>query len=218
MKIVYYGYREWSFKIFNKLKITKKYLVTHKDYNLIGDIKPDLVFFVGWSDIIPKHIIQNNLCVCLHPSPLPKYRGGSPIQNQLLKNEKNSMVSLFVMDDGIDTGDILFQSPISLNGELEDIFNQIIKEGIKGVNFIVDNLEEIPTFRKKQDLNAGSFFKRLKPSDSEIKAEDFTKYPAEYFYNKIRGLNSPYPNAYIKCKNGEKLYITKTKCETKKYS
>jgi methionyl-tRNA formyltransferase len=211
MKIVYYGYREWSFKIFNKLQITNKYLVTHKDYGFIDTIKPDLVFFVGWSDIIPKHIIENNLCVCLHPSPLPKYRGGSPIQNQLLKNEKKSMVSLFVMDEGIDTGDILFQSPISLTGELGDIFNEIVREGTKGINFIVDNFQEIPIFRKKQDLDSGTFFNRLKPSDSELLLEDFVEYSPEYFHNKIRGLSSPYPNAYIKCKNGEKLYILKTR-------
>ena len=160
MKVIYYGYREWSFKIFNKLKITNKYLVTHKDYSIIDTIKPDLVFFVGWSDIIPQEIIENNLCVCLHPSPLPKYRGGSPIQNQLLKNEKNSMVSLFVMDKGVDTGDILFQSPISLLGELDDIFNEIVREGIKGIDFIVDNFQEIPIFRKKQDLDSGTFFNR----------------------------------------------------------
>lgn len=68
------------------------------------------------------------------------------------------MVSLFVMDNGIDTGDILFQSPISLLGELDDIFNEIVREGIKGIDFIVDNFQEIPTFRKKQDLDSGTFF------------------------------------------------------------
>ena len=46
MKVVYYGYRDWSFKIFNNLNVTDKYLVTHKDYKIINNIKPDLVFFV----------------------------------------------------------------------------------------------------------------------------------------------------------------------------
>ncbi|MDA7491754.1 formyltransferase family protein [bacterium] len=211
MKVVYYGYRDWSFKIFNNLNVTNKYLVTHKDYNIVNNIKPDLVFFVGWSDMIPKEIIDNNLCVCLHPSPLPKYRGGSPIQNQLLKNEKTSMVSLFIMDEGIDTGDILFQGKINLKGQLKDIFSEIVQQGSKGVNFIVDNFNEIPIIRNKQELSGGTFFNRLKPEDSELRLSDFENHGPEYFYNKIRGLDSPYPNAYIKCKNGEKLYILKTK-------
>ena len=72
MKVVYYGYRDWSFKIFNNLNVTNKYLVTHKDYNIVNNIKPDLVFFVGWSDMIPKEIIDNNLCVCLPPFTITK--------------------------------------------------------------------------------------------------------------------------------------------------
>ena len=211
MKVVYYGYRKWSFKIFNKLKTTDKYLITHKDYEVIEKIKPDLIFFVGWSDLVPKHIIDNNLCICLHPSPLPHYRGGTPIQNQLLNNEKTSMVSLFIMDEGIDTGDILFQSPISLEGSLDNIFDNISREGIKGINFIVDNFDNIHTFRRVHDLGVGSFFNRLQPSDSEIKVDDFLHHSPEYFHDKVRGLNSPYPNAYIKCKKGEKLYILKTR-------
>ena len=211
MKIVYYGYREWSFKIFNHLEVESKYLVTHEDYSVIDHIKPDVVFFVGWSCIIPSEVLENNVCICLHPSPLPKYRGGSPIQNQLLNNEKNSMVSLFIMDEGIDTGDILFQSPFSLEGSLNIIFERIVVVGIEGVNFIVDNLDKIHIIRYKQDLDFGSFFKRLGPSDSEIKLDDITKHSPEYFHNKVRGLSLPYPNAYIRCKGGKKLYILDTK-------
>lgn len=88
MKVVYYGYRDWSFKIFNNLNVTDKYLVTHKDYKIINNIKPDLVFFVGWSDIVPETIIANNLCVCLHPSPLPKYRGVVLFKINYLKMKK----------------------------------------------------------------------------------------------------------------------------------
>jgi methionyl-tRNA formyltransferase len=136
---------------------------------------------------------------------------GSPIQNQLLKNEKKSMVSFLLWITVLILGIFYFQSPISLEGELGDIFNEIVREGIKGINFIVDNFQEIPIFRKKQDLDSGSFFNRLKPSDSELLLDDFVEYSPEYFHNKIRGLSSPYPNAYIKCKNGEKLYILKTR-------
>ena len=50
----------------------------------------------------------------LHPSPLPKYRGGSPIQNQIIRGVVDSMVTIFVMNDKIDAGDIIAQSPFLL--------------------------------------------------------------------------------------------------------
>ena len=70
---------------------------------------------------------------------------------------------------------------------------------------------KFPIIRNKQELSNGTFFNRLKPEDSELRLSDFKNHSPEYFYNKVRGLDSPYPNAYIKCKNGEKLYILKTK-------
>ena len=42
----------------------------------------------------------------LHPSPLPKFRGGSPIQNQIIRNKKKSMVTIFRINNILDGGDI----------------------------------------------------------------------------------------------------------------
>ena len=72
----------------------------------IARFSPDLVLFYGWSDIIASEIISEYSCLMLHPSPLPKYRGGSPIQNQIINGEVDSAVSIFLMDEGIDTGPI----------------------------------------------------------------------------------------------------------------
>ena len=114
MKIIYYGYRNWAIDIFNKIEIENKYLITHKDYSIIEYVKPDVVFFIGWSHIIPQSIVDNYKCICLHPSPLPKYRGGTPIQHQIINGELESAVTLFIMDKGIDTGDIVYQSKFNL--------------------------------------------------------------------------------------------------------
>ena len=58
----------------------------------------------------------------LHPSPLPKYRGGSPIQNQIIDGKLHSAVTIFLMDNGIDTGPIAEQKYLSLEGTIEKIF------------------------------------------------------------------------------------------------
>ena len=131
MKIVYYGYRDWAINIFSKLEISEKYLITSKDYSILEHIEPNLVFFIGWSDIIPKEIIEKYTCVCLHPSPLPKYRGGSPIQHQIINGEVDSAVTFFIMDQGVDTGDIIYQPYLSLKGDLNDIFKQIESIGVE---------------------------------------------------------------------------------------
>ena len=214
MKLVYYGYRDWAFEVFRGVRTKEKYLVTTQDYDIVDSIKPDLVFFVGWSYKIPENIVNDYTCVCLHPSPLPKYRGGSPIQNQILRNEKDSSVSLFIMDEGLDTGDVLYQSEFSLSGSLDDIFDRIVTIGVRGINYITNNANNLNNIKTKQDDSVATFFRRKKQSDSEIKISDFEKYEPEYFYNKIRCLNNPYPNAFIRCKNGEKLFILSTRIES----
>ena len=143
----------------------------------------------------------------LHPSPLPKYRGGSPIQNQIIRDEKNSAVTIFKINEIIDGGDIYFQKKISLTGSLNEIFERIIKEGTKGTLKIL-NKKKIET--KKQNHNIATYFKRRKPQQSEITVKEIKEKPAKYIANKIRMLDDPYPNAFIKLKN-KKLFIKKFK-------
>lgn len=211
MKIAYYGYRDWSINIFQNLKLKEKYLITHNDYDILSKINPDLVFFIGWSNIIPNDIIKNYTCICLHPSPLPKYRGGSPIQNQIINGEIDSAVTLFIMDSGIDTGDIVSQEYLSLKGKLNDIFKSIVNIGSKSINLLIKKVEYGDIVRIKQDENESSFFKRRKESDSEITIDEILNSDPNYLYNKIRSLNDPYPNAYIRCKNGKKLFLLDSK-------
>ena len=83
----------------------------------------------------------------LHPSPLPKYRGGSPIQNQLINGEKESAVTLFKIDKGMHTGDIIAQKPFQLLGGLDRIFSYITALGTDlSMNMIrnFNNLELVP--------------------------------------------------------------------------
>ena len=213
MKIAYYGYRDWSISIFSKLDIEEKYLISNKDYDILEFIKPDLVFFIGWSHIIPNILIDKYKCICLHPSPLPKYRGGSPIQNQIINGEVDSAVTFFIMDQGLDTGDIILQSYISLNGKLDDIFKNIELIGIKDINKIITDYKNNQIVTYKQDDSKSTFYKRRNESESEINIEEILNNEPVYLYNKIRSLNDPYPNAYIRCKNGGKLFLIESKYE-----
>ena len=117
------------------------------------------------------------------------------------------------MTEKVDDGPILWQKEFSLKGELEVIFQRITNLGIEGINYVL-NVDDIHKAAVSQDNNKATFFKRRLPSQSEIKIIDFTQYTAEEMYNKIRALQGPYPNPYILCKDGTKLFITQSYVET----
>tara|TARA_Y100000310_G_scaffold344374_1_gene456833 strand:- start:1727 stop:2425 length:699 start_codon:yes stop_codon:yes gene_type:complete len=229
-KILICGYRDWAIQImrgnldsiawrFAILKFDKEVdfkLVENKQSfkKCLKEYEPDLIFFIGWSWIISEDTINKYICICLHPSLLPKYRGGSPLQHQIINGEKESAVTFFKMDKFIDNGDIIYQEKFSLNGDLKDIFRRMVKLGIDGAEKIISNYLKTGIVKGKiQNKSKATYYKRRTPELSEIKIDDFKNYTAKELYNKIRALQDPYPNAYIKCKNGKKLYITRTSHE-----
>ena len=204
-------YRDWACKIYDMLEKSLleydfKIIRDRGSYSdkVIGEFKPDIILWYGWSWIIPQNIVENYDCICLHPSPLPKYRGGSPIQNQIIKNEKMSAVTIFKMNSGIDSGDIIRQLPMSLDGKIEDIFGRMTELGFSAT---CDFLKNGFDLEKQNEDNATRYLRR-KPTDSEITREEIATESAEYIYNKIRMLTDPYPNAYIVDRHGKRVYIT----------
>ena len=135
------------------------------------------------------------------------------MQHQIINGEDKSAVTLFIMTEKVDDGPILWQKEFSLKGELEVIFQHITNLGIEGINYVL-NLDDIHTAAVPQNNNKATFFKRRTPSQSEIKTTDFAQYTAKQMYNKIRALQGSYPNPYILCKDGTKLFITQSYVET----
>ena len=75
--------------------------------NKIEAKKPDFIVVAAFGQILPKEILDIAPCINLHASILPKYRGASPIQQALLNGDEYSGVTAMLMDEGLDTGDIL---------------------------------------------------------------------------------------------------------------
>ena len=65
----------------------------------------------------------------------------------------------------------------------------------------------------KQDDSKSTYHRRRNPNESEINIEDIKKCTAIDIHNKIRALQDPYPNAFIICSDGSKLYLTKSKIQ-----
>tara|TARA_R100000152_G_scaffold7623_1_gene2979 strand:- start:2390 stop:3025 length:636 start_codon:yes stop_codon:yes gene_type:complete len=211
MRILFCGYRKWAIRTYNILGRIFDFASSPQELEeKTSKVDYDMIFFVGWSWIVEQCLIQNSKCICMHPSPLPKYRGGSPIQNQIINGEKESAVTFFLMDEKMDHGKILWQQKLSLEGDLASIFSDISLLTKDGILHILDN----PKYEGiEQDHSQATIYKRRKPKDSEIKPEDFYASTAEELYNKIRCLQGPYPKPFIECKDGTILYITGAKCD-----
>jgi methionyl-tRNA formyltransferase len=209
MRIACVGYRSWALKIYDRLaeNTDHAYLIfrSRAQYreDVLRDFRPDFVLFYGWSWYVSEKILQDYKCLMLHPSPLPRYRGGSPIQNQIIAGEKKSSVSIFLMNSEIDAGDIVAQEDLSFEGRLSDIFNRIEDAGARLTRSIFDSgLNPVP-----QDHGKATYCKRRKPEDSEITIDEMKNSTAEYLFNKIRMLADPYPNAFIRTKDGKRLLV-----------
>jgi len=210
MRVACVGYREWALNIYENLAKSTEHVFlifrnkSHFNLSVLHDFKPDIILFYGWSWMVPSDLLDKYTCLMLHPSPLPRYRGGSPLQNQIIAGETGSMVSLFVMTNEMDAGDIVAQKYLDLTGSLNDIFSRIEVLGYDMTRHLFENgFDRIP-----QDHSNATFCRRRTPADSEITLEELVTKPSQYLYDKIRMLADPYPNAYIRTSDGKRLMIT----------
>lgn len=220
VRIAAFAYRDWARELFFGLWTQQKSRdlsirifnePEQVDSDGIEMLNPDLVLFYGWSWKVPKAIVDNHLCLCLHPSPLPKYRGRTPIQNQIMAGETESAISIFKMTDEIDAGQLCYQREISLRGNMSDILLEIKNAGLLGTTYIIDKFKN-NSLAFWDQKGEPTYCEKRTPDMSEITIEELQTSTPQYLYNKIRGLQYPYPNAFITCSNGERLYLTGAHC------
>ena len=178
--------------------------------------KPDIIFFYGWSWMIPDELVEKWLCIGLHPSPLPAYRGGSPLQHQIINGEASSAVTLFRMTSEVDAGPICAQVPYSLEGSLDAIFQRIREIAVTETVGFLDTLARGEELSFREQPPEAQVWRRRKPAASEITAAELAASSAHQVADKIRALWSEeedYPTAFVRCRNGEKLYLTGSRTE-----
>ena len=212
-KIIICAYRDWALEIADELEVKSgnvevlKIYRTNEDFiNNFKDLQTEIemLLFIGWSWIVPAHITKNFLCLGLHPSDLPYYRGGSPIQNQVINGVVNSKMSLFTLTEKLDSGSVWLKEDLSLAGNnISEIFQNITKSSI---SLLVKFFEKFPDIEPVvQKEGEGSYFARRKPTDSKIDLKSLHNLSIVELYNKIRCLTDPYPNAYLEDEEGHRL-------------
>jgi methionyl-tRNA formyltransferase len=195
---------KYNFVILDKYADLVNYETFISKYNF------DFILTFGWSGYLTKNLFLNHDCLILHPSLLPNYAGGTPIQHQILDGLVTGGVTILKATDKVDGGPILFQSILNLKGELKEIKHRISSLGFSGLMYIYHEYKQYgKIFYYDQDLINQKVLLRRTKDESEIKLSDFSNFEATYFYNLTRSLQGDYPPPFIKCKNNTILYINK---------
>lgn len=167
----------------------------------------DVIVVVAFGQILPKKILEwpEYGCINVHASLLPKYRGAAPIQWAVIDGEETSGVTIQKMDEGVDTGDIMARTVVTLDREETggSLFEKLAAAGAELCTDTLKRLEAGTVVYEKQDDTKSTHAKMLKKSTGNI---DWKK-PAVEIERLVRGLN-PWPSAYTRL-NGKMLKIWK---------
>lgn len=134
----------------------------------IKNLNPDFIIVAAYGQILPKEILDIAPCINLHASLLPKYRGASPIQESLLNDDSYTGVTSMLMEEGLDSGDILaFQYlKVTPTMEVSAAFEELSKIAAKLTITTLDNFENIKPL--KQNEAEVSFCKKIKKEDGLV--------------------------------------------------
>ena len=170
----------------------------------------DVFVVVAYGQILPKEIIDMPKygCINVHASLLPKYRGAAPIQYAVIDGCEYSGVTTMLMDEGLDTGDILLVSKVKLDKKETggSLFDKLEDVGAKLLVTTLSKLEDGTITRTKQIEEDSTYVKMIKKSMGKI---DFNKSAIE-IERLIRGLN-PWPSAYTSL-DGKTFKIWEANC------
>ena len=155
--------------------------------------RADFFVVVAYGKILPKEILDMPKfgCINIHASLLPEYRGAAPIQWSIIDGKKKTGITTMLMDEGLDTGDILkqYELPIADNETGGSLFEKLALLGGEAIVDTIDNFNNITP--KKQGESTTGYAKMISKSMGDI---DFNKSAIE-IERLIRGMN-PWPSAY----------------------
>ena len=128
----------------------------------------DVVFALGYTEILNDDFLSSNkLVLIIHESDLPNGRGFSPVQWQILEGKDRIIVSLIKANKVVDSGDIILQEELILNGtELYDEIRQ--KQANVSIKLMTKFLNKYPNFSLKPQVGKVRNYARRFPKDSEL--------------------------------------------------
>ena len=157
--------------------------------NKIRQIQPDIIFFPHWSWLIPEEIYANFECVIFHMTDLPYGRGGSPLQNLIVRGHKDTKLTALRCVKELDAGPIYLKRSLSLTGTAEEILQNASELMLGMILEIVQN-HQVPIQQQGDPV----VFRRRHPEDSNL--APLTELSQVYDYVRMFDAEG-YPHAFI---------------------
>ncbi len=163
----------------------------------IRALTPDVIVVIAYGQILPREVLEIPKVVCLnlHASLLPRWRGAAPIQAAIAAGDRETGITVMYMDEGLDTGDILLQrkveiAPAETGASLHDKLAQIAPAGLAEAILL---LEKGKAPRLPQENELATYAPKLEREHGRI---DWTE-SADVIERKIRAFD-PWPGAFMK--------------------
>ena len=143
---------------------------TLKDEDL-KKFNPDFIVVAAYGLILPQNVLKTAPCINLHASLLPKYRGASPIQSAILNGDKYTGVTSMLMDEGLDTGDILVWDYTEVGNKTSvDLFDELANIASNQIIYTLKNFEKIKPLKQSNLL--ATYSPKIKKEDGYVDFED----------------------------------------------
>ncbi len=186
--------------------------------NYIEKQKPDIIFVFGLSQIIPKQILEIPTIGCIgsHPSLLPQNRGRHPIIWAIANGLNKSGITLFWIDEGVDTGDIWEQEEfdIDISDDARSVYEKVKRLSREILKKNIPDIERGIIKRIKQDHSLANYWRKRTKKDGEIDWRMSTK----RIYDLVRALTKPYLGAHCIHKENEiKIWKVRICDETERF-
>lgn len=161
----------------------------------ILSLEPDAVVVAAYGRLIPSWLLEYPRygCLNIHPSLLPKYRGAAPIQRAIMAGDAETGVTIMVLDEGMDTGDIVLQEsvPVSADETSGELAGKLAQKAGELILKALNGLESGSLRPQKQGQAGVSYAPKIEKEEALI---DWSRSAVE-LGKLIRALN-PAPGAY----------------------
>ena len=164
----------------------------------------DVIVLAGWSWIVSKKIVEDNFIIGIHPSDLPDYAGGSPLQHQIIDGLEHTRASLFRLTPELDGGPVIYKADLDLTGGMKEIQAQLTDTAIELLRMFFSRWPNVSYMEQPKREHKPR--KRIKPEDSVLTKERIEEMTCKELYNFIRCREDPYPNVYIEDKSGRLIF------------